>query len=172
MSFLKGIVDIMKDAQDSATCGEFMRAASFLGQMRGNAREEMQTSTAAKVSELIKRLEGDAPLTEDDIKYMKLWVVGDAQGYLKVENNLDGWIKEFDRLKGVLAEYVAKQGLSVEELVDLQGILEDAVRVTSDIGNFLEKKERIKAFEGSTKDTQALDREILVTTPLPPHAIQ
>jgi hypothetical protein len=93
---------------------------------------------------------------------MKLWIVGDAQGYLKVENNLDDWIKEFDRLKGVLTEYEAKESLPLEELVDLQGILEDAVRVASDIGNFLEKKERIKAFEEATKDTQSLDREILV----------
>ncbi len=162
MSFLNGIVDIMKDAQDNAICGEFMRAASFLGQMRGSAREEMQASTSTKVSELIKRLEADASLTEDDIKYMKLWIVGDAQGYLKVENNLDDWIKEFDRLKGVLTEYEAKESLPLEELVDLQGILEDAVRVASDIGNFLEKKERIKAFEEATKDTQSLDREILV----------
>ncbi len=92
---------------------------------------------------------------------MKLWIVGDARSYAKMENNFNDWVNEFKRLKTVLAEYEDKD-LSKVQLLNIRGVFEDAARAAADIGNLLEKKERIKKFEEATKSPQGLDREILV----------
>ncbi|OPX28180.1 MAG: hypothetical protein B1H08_06370 [Candidatus Omnitrophica bacterium 4484_171] len=110
---------------------------------------------------LYKSFKKNKPLSQEDINIMKLWIVGDAQSYAKMENNFNDWVNEFKRLKTVLAEYEDKD-LSKVQLLNIRGVFEDAARAAADIGNLLEKKERIKKFEEATKSPQGLDREILV----------
>lgn len=161
MGFLKDVSLIMKEAQENMVSGEFMRAASFLSENKERVREKIQENTSKEISTIIKKLENGEPLTAEDLDYIKLWIVGDAESYIKLENNFQDWVDEFKRLQGVLDKYEDKE-LSSEELFRLQGILEDAIRVSADIGNFLEKKERIKKFEEATKDSASLDRQVLI----------
>ena len=161
MSFLNGISQAMSQAEESMTSGGFLRAAGVLSESKDAAREKIQSDTAQGIKSVVQKLKGGEPLSQEDIDLMKLWIVGDAQSYAKMENNFNDWLNEFRRLKTVLAEYEGKD-LSKGQLLNIQGILEDATRVAADIGNLLEKKERIKKFEEATKSPQTLDREILV----------
>ncbi|MCK5494348.1 MAG: hypothetical protein KAJ14_14650, partial [Candidatus Omnitrophica bacterium] len=51
--------------------------------------------------------------------------------------------------------------LSLPELAKAHGVLEDASRVSADIANYLEKKERVEKFSQATKDPLSLDTEVL-----------
>lgn len=161
MMSIKGLSDVMKDALGSMSPGNFYRAVSLLSETKSNIREELQKITSKQIEEIIKKLEKKEPLTSEDIAYIKLWIVGDAQSYTKMENNFDDWVNEFKRLTEVLKKYEDRE-CSKEELSDLRGILEDAIRVASDIGNFLEKKERIKKFEEAVRDPNTMDTEIVI----------
>jgi hypothetical protein len=44
-------------------------------------------------------------------------------------------------------------------LLELKGILEDAVRVAHDIANYLEKQERVERFDAITSDQASWTRE-------------
>ncbi len=85
-------------------------------------------------------------MTNDEIALIKAWIIGDAIGYTKMENNFQDWIDEYKRLENAVADYENKE-CSPEELFKFHGILEDANMVTYDIAYFLENQDRIKKFE-------------------------
>ena len=159
MRLLK-ISEIMREAQENMSSGDFMRTREILSKVKGEIREAIQKLTSNMIMKIINKLEGGEPLTSEDLEYIRLWLVGDAESYTKMENNFNDWLNEFKRLQDVLNKYEDRE-LSLEELFKLQGIVEDAIRVSEDIKNFLEKKERIEKFEAAVKNSQNLDREVL-----------
>ena len=160
MSVLEGLSKIMQEAQENMVSVEFQRASMKLSDSKGEVREEIQNITAQEMKVILKKLESEKSLTSEELECVRLWIVGDAAYYIEMENNFEDWLKEFSRLKEVLVGYEA-QVLSIEALSQAHGILEDATRISADISNFLEKKERVVQFTKATKDLDVLDREAL-----------
>ena len=98
--------------------------------------------------QIIRKLESNESMTLQDIALIKIWIVGDAMGYEKMENNFQDWLTEYKRLAIALAEYEIKN-CSPEELMEFHGILEDATRLSYDLSNYLEKHDRVKKFQAS-----------------------
>ena len=78
-----------------------------------------------------------------------------------MENNFQDWLQEFKRLETVLKEYDNKE-CSPNDLFKLHGILQDAIRISYDIANFLDNKERITKFEKAASDVSNIDTDVLV----------
>lgn len=150
----------MNEAEDKMLASGFIQTAGVLSGCKDAAREAIQENTKNKMSDIIDKLETDKDITSEDLCYVRLWIVGDAESHTKMENNFEEWLHEYERLKSVLAEYENKK-LSADDLFSLQGVLEDATRITYDITNFLEKKERINRFKEAIEDTRSLDPKIL-----------
>jgi hypothetical protein len=162
MEFLKGISRIMSSVTGSGAADDFTRVGSELVQLKAKAREEIQAGTAEPVLGIIQKLENNVTLTPDERQLVGLWVVGDAEGYTKMEADLNEWRKEFRRLSGVLESYEGKEP-SPQSLVEVHGVLEDAVRLTADISYFLEKKERVERFNAAINNLSADDGKFLVS---------
>lgn len=141
----------MANAKETMSEGAFQQAGSALSQAKNIVREEAQKKTSPEIKEILKKLKSDEHLSAGDIVLIKAWIVGDAAGYTKMENNFQDWISEYERLCKSLTIYENKD-CSFEELMTLHGILEDATRVSYDIANFLENKERIRKFEAAVGD--------------------
>ena len=139
MQVLQGIFQSMKSVSGSSSLDELTRVSSELTQLKNRVREELQAATAEDVTKILKKLEDQEPLTPAERSLVELWIVGDAKGYTKMENDLGQWQEEFRHLGGVLESY-ASQTSSPQALVEVHGLLEDAIRLTADISNFLEKK--------------------------------
>jgi hypothetical protein len=161
MDFLKGISSSMKKAQDNMASEDFLLVAGLLSDTKDTARNQAQQVTAEKVKEVIQRLKKNEALTPEDIDCARLWIVGDAESYPGLENSFKEWCAEFKRLESAVREYENKE-LALADLFKMHGMLEDAQRIATDIGSFLEKKERIAHFERIIKDVENLDREILI----------
>ncbi len=161
MDSLNDLSKIMKEAQENMLSEDFKRTGQVLSDIKSATREQIQKITSGEIKNIIQKLKQDGDLTKEELNIVRLWIVGDADTYTKMENNFPDWLNEFKRLEGVLGKYENKQ-LSRDELFRLQGILEDALRVAYDIGNFLEKRQRVKKFEEAAKDAASLDREVLV----------
>ncbi|MDD5194214.1 MAG: hypothetical protein PHQ96_00885 [Candidatus Omnitrophica bacterium] len=161
MDFLNNILKSMKKAQTSMSSEDFMLAAGMLSESKDEAREQAQNITSEKIKVALSKLKKNAVLSADDTHYLRLWIVGDAEGYTCMENSFQDWLLEFKQLVEVLSGYENKQ-LTLEDLFKVHGIIEDALRVSADIGNYLEKKERITKFEAAIIDEKNLDREILI----------
>ena len=156
------VTKVMANAKEAMSDDAFQKAASALSNAKKMVREEAQKKTSAEIEKIINKLQSNERMSTDEIGLIKAWIVGDAIGYTKMENNLQDWISEYDRLQNSLASYENKD-CSSEELLKLHGILEDATRVSYDIANFLEKKDRIDKFESAAEDGLDKDeRDILV----------
>lgn len=157
---LREIVDQMGKALAAPSDGGFRHTGGLLGEEKAAVRERMQAKTAPEIAMIIKKLKVDQEITPQDIDLIRLWIVGDAHGYVDAENDYQHWLTEYGRLREVL-EGFADRDLGVEELVRVQGLLEDTVRVSFDIANYLEKKERIENFDQTTRDPAQINKQVL-----------
>lgn len=146
----------MCDAVNNTTEGAFQGAGAILSESKRFVREELQAETASRIKDIINKLSDNSQISAEDIALIKLWIVGDAESYIQAENNLNDWLGEYKRLAGVLEGY-ENRACNTEDLFKLEGLLEDATRVSYDIANFLEKKNRINNFQLAVLD--GLDKE-------------
>lgn len=157
---LRDIVDGMEQALRVRSDGAFRQAGGLLGEEKSALREQIQAQTGPEVAAIIRKLRAEQDLTAAELALVRLWVIGDAEGYVAAENDFGHWLEEYARLRDVLAGYAGRD-LGAHDLVAVQGLLEDAVRVSFDIANFLEKKERIENFEATTRDPTRINRSVL-----------
>lgn len=160
MQVLEGISQSMKSVSGSSSMDDFARVSSELVQIRDKVREELQAATYEEVTKVLKKLESQELLTPEERNLVELWIVGDAEGYTKMENNFGPWQEELRRLGGILESY-AGQSASPQTLVEAHGLLEDAIRLTADISFFLEKKDRVERFRSAINNLTPDDAKFL-----------
>jgi hypothetical protein len=160
MQVLQGISQSMKSVSGSGSIDDLTRVSSELVQLKNKVREELQAATAENIKKILKKLDNREPLTPEEKNLVELWIVGDAEGYTKMENDFGKWQEEFRRLGDVLESY-AGQTPSPQTLVEAHGVLEDAIRLTADISYFLEKKDRVDRFQSAINNLSAEDAKFL-----------
>jgi hypothetical protein len=147
----------MNTAREAMTADAFQQSAFAMGRRKTAIRETLQSITSEQILGVLERLAAGAHPSPEDLQLVRMWIVGDAESYLRQENNFQDWVAEFDRLKGVIERYEGRE-CSEAELLELKGILEDALRVAHDIANYLEKRERVQQFEATVEASHAWDR--------------
>ena len=161
MDVLKDLAKSMLHALETPDAEEFNRLSSVFQNRKSAIREKIQAMTSKEVKGIVKKLAGGEDPTKDEMELVKLWIVGDAEAYAKMENNFEDWIAEFKWLESLMEEE-ASDTEDVQELFRLQGILEDATRLAINIGYYLETKERIRRFEEATADPALMDKDLIV----------
>ena len=160
MEFVRGISQAMKQAQADNTSESYGYVATQLVKTKDGVRQAIEQATAEVVAAIIVKLENHQPLTEGEKQTVRLWVVGDADGYVKMENNFQDWLKEYRRLLDVIADWEGKTG-SVQELVEVHGVLEDAIKVADAVAHFLEDRERVARCETALSNLNAEDNKFI-----------
>jgi hypothetical protein len=162
MQLLQGISQSMKSVSASNSMDDLDRVSSELVQLKNKVREELQSATAEDMARILKKLGNQELLTPEERNLVGLWIVGDAEGYTQMENDLGEWQEEFRRLGGVLESYAAKTP-SPQTLVEVHGVLEDAIRLAADISYFLEKKGRVERFNSAINNLTKDDANFLAS---------
>ena len=153
MTGLETVSQVMKEARERGRAEDFDRASAELVKARNAVREAMQTRTGPAVRDILAKLGKGEPLSPSDIEVVRLWVVGDAEGYVKAEDDFEEWRAEFGRLAQAVGGYGGRE--TPEELLKLGGVLTDAMRVASDISHYLEKRERVAKFDAAIRQLDA-----------------
>ena len=154
MELPQGMSRIM-EVSNLSSAADLDGVGAALAVAKKQVRETLQNLTAAQMEGIIEKLENRKSLTPEEKDYVRSWIVGDAESYLRVENHLQAWLQEFKALQDAVRAYEGRE-VTVQTLLNLHAVLEDAVRVAAEIDGFLEKKERIERFE---KTIQNLDQE-------------
>jgi DNA polymerase I-like protein with 3'-5' exonuclease and polymerase domains len=160
MEYLKGVSQAMKQAQADNTSESYGYVATQLVQSKNGIRQALEQATAETIAAIIGKLENNQPLTDAEKQTVKLWVVGDAEGYVKMENSFQDWLEEYRRLLDIIADWEGKTG-SVQELVEVHGVLEDAIKVADAVAHFLEDRERVARFENAMSNLNAEDNKFI-----------
>jgi DNA polymerase I-like protein with 3'-5' exonuclease and polymerase domains len=150
----------MKQAQADNTSESYGYVATQLVQSKNAIRQAIEQATAEAIAAIIGKLENNQPLDEAEKQTVKLWVVGDAEGYVKMENNFQEWLAEYRRLLDVIAAVEGQTG-SVQELVEVHGVIEDAIEVANDLAHFLEDQERVARCAKALSNLSAEDNKFI-----------
>ena len=160
MEYLKGIFQAMKKAQADNTSESYGYVATELVKSKNSIRQAIEQATAGAVAAIIDKLEKNQPLNDAEKQTVKLWVVGDAEGYVKSENNFQDWLEEYRRLMDVIAAWESKTD-SIQELVEVHGVLEDAIKLADAVAHYLEDRERVSRFENAMTSMNAEDSKFI-----------
>ena len=160
MEYLKGMSQAMKQAQADNTSESFGYVATELVKSKNAIRQAIEQATAGAVAAIIGKLENHQPLTDAEKQTVELWVVGDAEGYIKMENNFQDWLQEYQLLMDVIAAWENKTG-SVQELVEVHGLLEDAIKVADAAAHYLEDRERVARCQNALSNLNAEDNKFI-----------
>jgi len=76
-----------------------------LTDLRNHIRESLQANLREPISDIIRKLKRDEPISVEDLKTIEKWLVGDAQYYTEIENNFQDWKNECKRLITILNNY-------------------------------------------------------------------
>ncbi len=165
MSNLKDHFDKVKQDYEKVksdfSTGNCWVLSTTLSDFEGEMREHIQQITGDKIDAIIQKLQKKTLLDPEDLEYIKLWIVGDADYYVKMENNYNDWVQELERLIALYGQ-MEKDSLVFSEAAKLRAMLLDGVRVLGDIVFFLKQKERIKNFTESTEELDDDERDLLI----------
>ena len=113
--------------------------------------ESIKEGTKDEMASLLSKLQNNEDITPQETELIRLWTIGDAHSYIKMENNYEDWIHEAQRLVEVVKSLSSKP-LTPSLMGDLQGVARDATRNLSDIAFYKENMERTQKFEDSVKN--------------------
>jgi hypothetical protein len=130
--------------------GSFQKLSEPLQRLAEVLREDYQASVAGPVRVIVEKLQTGETLTPQEIKLVETFIVGDAESYVRLENDFQSWTAELARLVKNLG--MKSRGLDGTALLDAVGEIEDARRVLGDICYYLEQKERIARFRRTVAD--------------------
>ena len=129
--------------------------------LEGQLREYVQEETAEHVKKIIVKLKNEDNLTPQDLDFVKLWMCGEADYYVQMENNFKDWQEEFVRLVSQIKEYATKD-LDYQSASQMRAVSLDAVRVLGDILFYRKQIQRVQNFIESTRDIDADERDLLI----------
>jgi len=153
----------LKEAADNVFANESVDDLEsferYLGEVDAFVRESQQAMWASEAKATIRHLEKGDPLDPTDRDVIRAFLISDAEGYLRQENNYGDWQRELTRLMNELGKRANM--VTRESLPDMRGILKDAVRLVPDLRNYLDEKRRVEKFEQALKTLDKSSRELL-----------
>jgi hypothetical protein len=170
MQSIKGVTSVadnaeiagrMSEALDTATqCSSaetvenFSHLAAQLQELDALAGRTLRSHVAYQP--LVTKLQQGASLTADELKALRSLIVGDADEYLKYD-------EDFEHAKTELTEVVDEiRGLTsadtdLEALKHLRVLCREASSVLGPVLHYLEQKERVRNFEEHTRGPLSAD---------------
>jgi len=126
--------------------GDYENLDLRLREVEAAAREALHAELHGDYQVVIKKLESGEPLTPADREVIELIIVGDAEYYLKYENDYNHWVAELQRLMAELKQ-VRTGGLADRDaLLRVQAFCRDGRGVLPDLTFYLRERERIERF--------------------------
>jgi hypothetical protein len=143
-------------AQCSAveTVDNYSILSAQLQELDSLAKQSLQSHTGYQP--LVAKLQNGSPLTADELKTLRSAIVGDADYYLKYDD-------DFDRSKSDLTKILEQirrlqsSPFDPETLMHLRVLCREAACALAPTVHYLEQKERVRKFEEHTRSP--LDRD-------------
>ena len=123
----------------------------------GDQVEELEGQTRQaflakmEIASLLPKLKTGKPLTPEDLKTLELLIVGDAEYFLKYENDLEQWKSEIRKLLGEISN-LQSSDLDVDSLMHLRALCAEVGRVLPDVVYYLNQKERTSKFQAAMRE--------------------
>ena len=152
--------DSERIAAEQQQAGAYAKLAGILTTLEAVLREHVQRSTVESVRKIIDRLDSGADLSDEDMKLVELWIVGDAQAYSDAENDVREWQADIERILGDM-QVLAEKRVTPWEASHMRGLIRDAIRSAWDLDYYFEHQQRIDSFKTTTEKLDDAERKFL-----------
>lgn len=153
--------DFFKEAFEKADAGSFQKLAAVFSTYEGRFREDIQDMTRAEISRIIRKLQSEESLTDEERSVIELWIVGDARSFVKLEHKFKTNMEELKALQ-IEINRLCFSAADLETVSCLRAILEYGARLNYALASFLEKKERLDNFQQAMSTLDLDQREQLI----------
>jgi hypothetical protein len=109
-----------------------------------------------------KKLKEYEDLSDEDMTKLKLWIIGDAEYYIKKEHNIEGWDSNLKRLIKQTNESWADHP-DAERLLKLKSLAREALSAVADVAYYIKQKESVEKFNAAIKEIGESERVVLVS---------
>jgi hypothetical protein len=140
--------DALNTAAECATSESaqgYRLLAEKLAELESSAGQFLRSHMAYQL--VVSKLQQDAPLTADDLTTLRSLIVGDADDYLKYDDDFAEAKSELARVIREIGQLQSSSELSPETLMRLRVLCHEAVNALAPTVYYLEQKERVKNFE-------------------------
>ncbi|MFA5259757.1 MAG: hypothetical protein WC450_00855 [Candidatus Omnitrophota bacterium] len=124
-------------------------------------RETMQDLGKEEMKKIIQKLEKGKALTQEEKEHVRLWIVGDADYYAKMENNVSDWKAELERLIQELNRLEVSRP-DVETLCKMRSLFRDGARVIADLFFYAEQQDRLNKFNEAIQEIDEEEKGLLI----------
>jgi division protein CdvB (Snf7/Vps24/ESCRT-III family) len=131
------------------TSDNYGALADQVEELETQAREAFQARM--DIASLLPKLKAENPLTPEDLKTLELLIVGDAEYFLKYENDLEQWKSEIRKLLGEISK-LQSSNLDVDGLMHLRALCSELRRVLPEVVYYLNQKERTGKFQQAMRE--------------------
>lgn len=152
---------LMKSALSGGTAEDYETLEQHVNRLESALRELEQSQLSAPVEQAIKSLSAGRALSPEEQAAVRAIIVGDAESYLKMENNFKEWQAELQRLQSEM-ERLARSP-NADAIHELRGVVKDAARLMPNIRSYAEEKDRLNRFNAAFAQLDDGNRELLVT---------
>ena len=162
--FSKIIAKLNQDYATTLKAGTgdaYSRLSTIMTELENYLREYIQSLSEKDMKQVIAKLKKGETINPDDLAQIRLWIVGDAEYYAKMENNFNDWQAEFRRLVDEISRY-ENERIDINSAWKLRALFRDAINVLSDIFYFVEQKDRVEKFTETTQEIDPEERAVLV----------
>jgi len=118
--------------------------AEKLAELESSAGQYLRSHMAYQA--VVSKLQQDAPLTADDLKTLRALIVGDADDYLKYDDDFGQAKGELARIVGEIQKLQSSEP-NLEALMRLRVLCREAASALVPTVHYLEQKERVKNFD-------------------------
>ncbi len=143
------------------TGNAYSKLATIFEGLDAVARETMQDLGKEEMKAIIQKLEKGTSLTPAEKENIRLWIVGDADYYAKMENNVKDWKAELERLMQELNRLNVASP-DVETLCTMRGLFRDGARVIADLFFYAEQQNRLNKFNEAMQEMDTEDKGLLI----------
>jgi hypothetical protein len=157
ISQLDQTVGAVNQALETEASAGYDAAIMQVNRLESQAREALQGKLSTYLWPIVEKLENDTPLAAAEQDMLQTLMVGDAQYYVKYENDVENWKGEVKRLTEGWRRLQAGGLDELNSLMHLQALCREAVRVLPDLAFYCGEKERARRFEEAMRN--AIDRD-------------
>ena len=141
-------LDTAAECSAAGTAESYSRLREQLGDLESAAGQSLRSHTAYQF--LVTKLQQDSPLTTDDLKTLRSLIIGDADDYLKYDDDFERSKTELARILDQI-RLLQSSKLGPESLMQLRVLCHEAATAVAPTVHYLEQKERVRSFEEHTR---------------------
>jgi len=145
------VINVSNQSFNTETEAHYQEFQDQIDALEGLARETFQAKLENMYLPILAKLEEGESLTAAEHNILELLVVGEAEYYLKYENELEHWRGELKRLIEEIKKQRAEGLEEIDGLMRLRALCREAMRILPDMTYYFREKERIRKFEEMTK---------------------